>query len=140
DPTASMQWALYWCNIVQCFWVMVTNWPENILFENLSKASNTMSDLELLLHRWKTGKIYWKALDDEEFVRLNQEQLEKIDQGEVSDPRRHTRSDKGKKRKRVADLGPAQDTGCCRKVYRSATPVPDEDNEDGQAEEDSNGR
>ncbi|KIK74322.1 hypothetical protein PAXRUDRAFT_176061, partial [Paxillus rubicundulus Ve08.2h10] len=92
-------------------------------------------NIELLLHKWQTGKMYWKQLDDDEFSRLHQEWLENIDKVEISDCCCRTRSDKGyKKRKHIAD--PAEDnddSNCSKRAYKSTRMIPDEVDDEGES-------
>ncbi|KAH7922389.1 hypothetical protein BV22DRAFT_1131497 [Leucogyrophana mollusca] len=74
-------------------------------FANLSDVSSALPDLESLLRKWKSGAICWEAVSDEEFKRLHTKRNERIEKGEIEDPCRRTRADKGKhhKRARVPD-------------------------------------
>ncbi len=54
----------------------------------------------MLLERWEDGRTRWKRLSDEEAERMVEERKA---QGEVSDGVRRTRSDRGKKRKRLSN-------------------------------------
>ncbi|KAG1743591.1 uncharacterized protein EDB91DRAFT_1247093 [Suillus paluster] len=97
DPDAKMQWAHYWRNIVQRYLVICEGWPDGIPFGNLSKVSNSFTNLEMLLRKWKSGDIYWRQMDNEEFEELHRERNEKLNSGEIIELHRRTCSDKGKK-------------------------------------------
>ncbi|KAG0706449.1 hypothetical protein DFH29DRAFT_798317 [Suillus ampliporus] len=101
DPDAKMQWAHYWRNIVQRYLVLCTGWPDEIPFENLSKVSSSLADLEMLERKWRSGEIDWRRLENEEFEQLHRERNEKLDSGEIIEHCHRTRSDKGKKRTRT---------------------------------------
>ncbi|KAG1731982.1 uncharacterized protein EDB91DRAFT_1084870 [Suillus paluster] len=101
DPDAKMQWAHYWRNIVQRYLVVCTGWPDEIPFENFSKVSSSLADLEMLERKWKSGEIHWRQLENEEFEQLHCERNEKLDSGAIVERRCRTRSDKGKKRTRA---------------------------------------
>ncbi|KAG2112651.1 uncharacterized protein F5147DRAFT_650807 [Suillus discolor] len=85
DNCAKMQWVYYFHNVIQHYQVVVEGWPEKIPFTNLSQVSSTLLDLQMLLHKWESGAMYWKSLSDEEFEELCKECKEKL------------KSDKGKK-------------------------------------------
>ena len=61
-----MQWINYFCNIVAWYHVVVAGWPDNIPFENLSKASNSLTQLKGLLQKWEDGTTYWKNISEEQ--------------------------------------------------------------------------
>ncbi|KAG1727171.1 uncharacterized protein EDB91DRAFT_1061285 [Suillus paluster] len=97
DPDAKMQWVHYWRNIVQRYLVVCTGWPDKIPFENLSKVSSSLADLEMLERKWKSGKIHWRRLENEKFEQLHRERNEKLDSGAIIEHCHRTHSDKGKK-------------------------------------------
>ncbi|KAG1758577.1 hypothetical protein EDD22DRAFT_783713, partial [Suillus occidentalis] len=97
NPKATMQWAHYWRNVVSRYQVVVEGWPDEIPFDNLSKAASGIAALENLKERWRSGETAWRQLDDEEFQELNDERNSKVGSGEVVEHRRRPRSDKGKK-------------------------------------------
>ncbi|KAH7904733.1 hypothetical protein BJ138DRAFT_979063, partial [Hygrophoropsis aurantiaca] len=102
DPTAKMQWKYYLQNVVQEYMVQIVGWPNDIPFANLSDISSALPDLQSLLRKWKSGVIRWEKVSDEELKRLMEEHDAKIENGEIEDPRRRTRSDKGKRRQKRA--------------------------------------
>jgi hypothetical protein len=67
-------------------------------FENLSKVSSSLTNLEMLLCKWKSGDIYWRQMENEEFEELHCERNEKLDNGEIIEHCCWPHSDKGKKR------------------------------------------
>lgn len=68
-----MQWVHYWRNVVQRYLVICEGWPVDMPFENLSKVSSLLTDLEMLLRKWKSGDIYWRQMENEEFEELHRE-------------------------------------------------------------------
>jgi hypothetical protein len=96
-PKATMQWVNYWHNIVQCYRVVCEGWPAHIPFKNLSEASSSLPELDMLLDMWKTKLIHWRLLDEAEYQQLLQEHQEKLKIGEVVEPSHWRHSDKGKK-------------------------------------------
>ena len=94
-----MQWSLYFRNVVQCYKVIIVGWPEErVPFANLSSASSALSDLEMLLRKWEMGTIHWQEIDEDEFQKLCQEHNQRVEDGEINELKRCTRSDKGTKR------------------------------------------
>ncbi|KAG2751292.1 hypothetical protein P692DRAFT_20817536 [Suillus brevipes Sb2] len=85
DSDAKMQWAYYFCNIIQRYQVMVDGWPDNIPFANLSKVSSALPELERLLCKWESGLTRWKTLTDDEFEKIHREHNVKLDSGEIED-------------------------------------------------------
>jgi hypothetical protein len=51
-----MQWAHYWRNVVSRYQVVVEGWPDEIPFDNLSKAASGITALENLKKRWRSGE------------------------------------------------------------------------------------
>ncbi|KAG1770134.1 hypothetical protein EV702DRAFT_1202548 [Suillus placidus] len=100
EPRTKMQWAYYFCNVVQFYQVAIEGWPDRIPFTNLSQVSSALPDLEMLLRKWETGATCWKVLNDEEFEQLRRERNDQLERGEIIDHCRRTRSDKGSKRQR----------------------------------------
>ncbi|KAG1816410.1 uncharacterized protein BJ212DRAFT_1480862 [Suillus subaureus] len=82
DPDVKMQWVHYWCNVIQQYLVICKGWPVDMPFENLSKVSNSLTDLEMLLCKWKSGDIYWRQMENEEFEELHREQNKKLNSGQ----------------------------------------------------------
>lgn len=116
-----MHWAHYWRNVVQRYLVVVKGWPDNIPFVNLSSVSSALPDLEMLLRKWQSHAIYWRRIEEDEYEKLLQERNEKLEQGDVVEERRRTRSDKGKKR----------DTNSqSKKLYKSAEIVVSEEEDE----------
>ncbi|KAG1724144.1 uncharacterized protein EDB91DRAFT_1005496, partial [Suillus paluster] len=72
-PKATMQWANYWRNVVQHYCVICEGWPGHIPFKNLSEASSSLPELDMLLDMWKTKLIYCGLLDEAEYQQLLQE-------------------------------------------------------------------
>ena len=102
DESARMEWKHYWRNVVKRYQVIIEGWPDNIPFRNLSDVSNSLSDLEDLLRRWRCGTTYWKKLTARELQTLDLERDTQITNGEVDAPApRRRRSDYGKKRPRT---------------------------------------
>ncbi|KAG1836618.1 hypothetical protein F4604DRAFT_1943019 [Suillus subluteus] len=97
-PKATMQWANYWRNVVQRYCVICEGWPTHIPFKNLSEASTSLPKLQMLHDMWKNKLISWRLLDEDEYQRLLQEHNKKVNTGEIVEPSRRPRSDKGKKR------------------------------------------
>lgn len=124
DENAKMHWANYFRNVVQRYKVVIEGWPANIPFVNLSQASSALPDLEMIRRKWESRAICWREIDDEEFQQLLEERNEKLESGEITDHRRRTRSDKGKKRARSTD-----GSGRRKKTYKSTETV-ETDNED----------
>ncbi|KAG2360211.1 hypothetical protein BDR07DRAFT_1378125 [Suillus spraguei] len=60
-PKAMMQWANYWHNIVQRYRVICEGWPTHIPFKNLSKASTSLPELQILHDMWKNKLISWRS-------------------------------------------------------------------------------
>lgn len=80
---------------------MIDGWPDDVPFKNLSDISSSLPALESLLRKWESGKVFWKALTDAEFNKMDSERNATIENGTMSEPRpRQPRSDKGKKRTR----------------------------------------
>ncbi len=89
--------------------VIIEGWPVNIPFRNLSEASNSLTELEMLLRKWHSGKVYWREVTEAEFQDLDRNRDNQIEHGELEGPtpRRH-RSDRGKKRLRMNPAGDTQ--------------------------------
>jgi len=89
--------------------VIIEGWPANIPFRNLSEASNSLAELEILLQKWRCGKVYWREVTEIELQDLDRNRNSQIESGELEAPtprRRH--SDYGKKRPRTNPVGDAQ--------------------------------
>lgn len=81
---------------MQRYQVILDGWPEDISFSNLSKSSNTLTNLDRLLQHLQDRKIYWRKITHEELQELNKEREES---GEIVAPAPcRPRSDRGKKR------------------------------------------
>ncbi|KAG1862693.1 hypothetical protein F4604DRAFT_1683833 [Suillus subluteus] len=132
NPHANMQWTHYFRNIVQCYQVMIVGWPDSVPFTNLSKVSSSLSELERLFDLWDKHLTCWKTLMDEEFVKIYQEHNEKLENGQIEDIRRCTRSDKGKKRKRSAATNSNDRNTAQHKKYKSAETIEDSDKENDE--------
>ncbi|KAG1802711.1 uncharacterized protein HD556DRAFT_1429513 [Suillus plorans] len=111
NPKATMQWVHYW--------FIVEGWPDEIPFDNLSKAASGIPTLEDLKDQWKSRETAWRQLDDEEFQELVQERNSKLG------------SDKGKKQRRA--LSPIQNATSRprKKAYTSPATVDSEGENDG---------
>ncbi|KAG1793274.1 uncharacterized protein HD556DRAFT_1443705 [Suillus plorans] len=125
-PKATMQWTEYWRNTVQRYNVVCEGWPSTIPFKNLSEASSALSELRMLLNKWESGAIKWRYLEEEEYERLLQECLQKIDGGEIIERTRRQRSDKGKKRAHTSD-NPSTHR---KKAYKSADTIESDEERD----------
>ena len=78
---------------------MIDGWPDDVPFKNLSDISSSLPALESLLRKWESGKVFWKALTDVEFNKMDSEWNATIENGTMSEPRPcQPCSDKGKKR------------------------------------------
>ncbi|KAG1734233.1 uncharacterized protein EDB91DRAFT_1238445 [Suillus paluster] len=106
NPKATMQWVHYWRNVVSRYQVIVEGWPDEIPFDNLSKAASGITALENLKERWRSGETACKLSSDE-----------------VVEHRCRPRSDKGKKRCHA--LSPNEN-----KAYTSPATVEDKDDID----------
>ena len=111
-----MQWINYFRNIVARYHVVVAGWPDNIPFENLSKASNSLTQLEGLLQKWEDGTTYWKNISEEQ-VENERDALKAS--GQLAERTCQTQSDKGKKHKQPANLQQGR--------HKSSTTVADPD-------------
>ncbi|KAG1769948.1 hypothetical protein EV702DRAFT_1202611 [Suillus placidus] len=129
DPSANMQWVHYFRNVVQHYQVVMEGWPDGIPFTNLSQVSSAFPDLKMLYERWEEGTTYWKSLSDEEFEKLRLERNEKLNNGEIVERRRRTRSDKGTKCRNAATSATTR-----RKQYKSAETIDDDDGDIEPAE------
>ncbi|KAH7918192.1 hypothetical protein BV22DRAFT_1024987 [Leucogyrophana mollusca] len=98
QPKVKMHWKYYWQNVVKVYQVQIVGWPDNSPFANLSDVSSALPDLQSLLRKWKSGVIHWEKVSDEELKRLTVECHQRLENGEIEDPRHCTRSDKGKTR------------------------------------------
>ena len=127
DPNAKMQWSHYFQNIITRYQVAIKGWPSTIPFMNLSQASSSFSQLEMLPRKWEMGSTYWKELSLEEYENLRQERDQRLKNGELNEPSHRTRSDKGKKCAR----NPINSNNSRRsKNYKSAETVNDDEDED----------
>ncbi|KAI6016283.1 hypothetical protein PISMIDRAFT_117942, partial [Pisolithus microcarpus 441] len=114
EPSAKMQWAHYFCNIIARYLVTIEGWPNcitswslpplsfivlySVPFMNLSTVSSALPDLETLLRMWESGSIYWKQLSNEEYEALHCEHNGKLNCGELVEHTCRSHSDKGTKR------------------------------------------
>ncbi|KAG2114522.1 hypothetical protein DEU56DRAFT_748887 [Suillus clintonianus] len=130
NPKATMQWVHYWRNVVSRYQVIVEGWPDEVPFDNLSKAASGITVLENLKERWRSGETAWRQLDNEEFQELDEERNSKLGSGEVVEHRRRPRSDKGKKRRRAISPNENVTTRPRKKAYTSPATVEDEDDVD----------
>ena len=73
------------------------------------------------------GTTYWKELTDKELEELRQKRNMQIEDGEIQEPSRRTRSDKGKKRVRRSSDDPPS-----HKKYKSAETIVNSDDEQGE--------
>ncbi|KAG9313583.1 hypothetical protein JVU11DRAFT_5913 [Chiua virens] len=81
DESVQMRYKDYWSKIVQHYKVQIEGWPSNITFTNFSDTSLSLSDIELLSGKWRSGIIYWHKLTDEEYARLKDDRNAQIDCG-----------------------------------------------------------
>ncbi|KAI6100913.1 hypothetical protein EDD16DRAFT_1463800, partial [Pisolithus croceorrhizus] len=123
DPKAKMQWAQYFQNVVARYHVAIEGWPDTVVFANLSSASSSLSQLEVLLQKWEMGSTHWKKLSDDEFRELQQARNEQLESGEIQAHSRRTRSDKGKKHTPYSLNAPSN------KKYKSAAIINDDNEE-----------
>ena len=72
------------------------------------------------------GSTYWKELSAEEYESLRWERNEQLESGELEEPSRHTRSDKGKKLTHHSTNNNSHQS----KKYKSVETVDDEDDGD----------
>ncbi|KIK14433.1 hypothetical protein PISMIDRAFT_117014, partial [Pisolithus microcarpus 441] len=98
EPSAKMQWAHYFHNIIAHYLVAIEGWPDHVPFANLSTVSSALPDLETLLRMWESRSIYWKQLSNEEYEALRCECDGKLNCGELVEHTRRSHSDKGTKR------------------------------------------
>ncbi|KAG0702914.1 hypothetical protein DFH29DRAFT_804326, partial [Suillus ampliporus] len=127
EPRAAMQWTHYFHNVVQRYQVIIEGWPESIKFTNLSNVSSALPDLKMLERQWKSGATKWITIDDDELEKLRLKRDEQLDNGKITDHRRRTRSDKGRKRKQP----PASQKGNTNrhKIHKSAEFIESSDEE-----------
>ncbi|KIK22965.1 hypothetical protein PISMIDRAFT_101420, partial [Pisolithus microcarpus 441] len=97
EPSAKMQWAHYFRNIIAHYLVAIEGWPDHIPFANLSTVSSALPDLEMLLRMWESRSIYWKQLSNEEYEALCCECDGKLNHSELVEHTRRSCSDKGTK-------------------------------------------
>ncbi|TDL13891.1 hypothetical protein BD410DRAFT_846538 [Rickenella mellea] len=133
---AKMKWKNYWQDIVSKYRVVIEVWPENIPFGNLSDIVTNIPDFERLLRKWKTNTIYFRQIDDNEYDKLQVERDEKLESGELEEPRRKIRSDKGKKRPRK-DSSKGQSRKKARTVSSEEFIADSGDNADGNSDDES---
>lgn len=107
-----MEWAYYWCNVVQRYQVIIDGWPADIPFKNLSGLGSIVA-LESLTRKWKVGNIHWKHLTDDEFTALDAARNADIENGTIVPPFRR-RSSHGTKRQCAA--GGSKDGPPAKKV------------------------
>ncbi|KAG2057316.1 hypothetical protein BDR06DRAFT_1005328 [Suillus hirtellus] len=112
-----MQWANYWNNIVQHYRVICEGWPAHIPLKNLSKASTSLPELQML---------HDILLDEDKYQRLLQERNEKISTREIIESSHRPCSDKGKKH-----VQPMEEPSILhrKKVYKSLDTIESSDKE-----------
>ena len=109
--------------------VVIEGWPDSIPFKNLSDASSSLRELEMLLQRWHTGKTFWKELTPEELDAREEEHEALILAGKIDVPAsRKRRSDYGKRKKRSTSTtdNTEQDPHLSKK-YKSTETIDSED-------------
>ncbi|KAI6113578.1 hypothetical protein EDD16DRAFT_1521187 [Pisolithus croceorrhizus] len=115
------------CNIINCqlheFFHTFTGWLDTVIFANLSSASSSLLQLEVLLWKWEMGSIHWKKLSDDKFRELQQARNEQLESGEIQAHSRRTHSDKGKKHTPYSLNAPSN------KKYKSAAIINDDNEE-----------
>ena len=94
-----MRYKEFWPKIVQRYKVQIEGWPSHIAFGNLSDSLRPLSDLDMLLWKWKDGTIHWWKLTDEEYARSESNCNEQIECGKIAIHKRQTRSDAGMKQR-----------------------------------------
>ncbi|KAG2745948.1 hypothetical protein P692DRAFT_20849639 [Suillus brevipes Sb2] len=102
DTRTLICWLIYIELLVQHYQVVITGWPDSIKFTNLSNVSSALPDLKMLERHLVWGATKWVTIDDNELGRLYLEHDEQLNSGNIIDHHRHTRSDKGRKRKQPA--------------------------------------
>lgn len=135
-----MQWVNYFRNVVQRYLVAIEGWPDFVTFANLSTVSSSLPHLEMLRRKWELGTTYWKKLTSEEFKELSSKRDQQLEDGEIIEHTRRTRSDKGTKRKRVSDSGNNNGAQPAKKGtnHKSASVVPS-DSEDSNVPDNDGG-
>ncbi|KAG1722922.1 uncharacterized protein EDB91DRAFT_1240165 [Suillus paluster] len=126
NPKATMQWTHFFRNIVKHYSVVVEGWPEQIPFINLSTASSSLTDLEILLWKWHSGLISWKRITPEQLEDMEKDRDKDLENGTIVEKRRRVRSDKGKKRCRDSDDNAQRR----KKMHKSAETIPSDSEED----------
>lgn len=121
-----MQWTHFFRNIVKRYSVVIEGWPEKIPFVNLSTASSSLIDLEMLLRKWRSGLISWKRITPEQLEDMEKDRDKDLESGTIVENRRRVRSDKGKKRCRDSDDSAQRR----KKMYKSAETVSSDSEED----------
>jgi hypothetical protein len=81
-----MVWKNYWRDIVARYRVIIEGWPDGVLFGNLSDVATSLPILEKLRCHWKSGKTYFRVLDDDEFQALDKEHMKKVANGDEEVP------------------------------------------------------
>ncbi|KAG1725909.1 hypothetical protein EDB19DRAFT_1833612 [Suillus lakei] len=126
NPKATMQWTHFFRNIVKRYSVVIEGWPEQIPFVNLSTASSSLTDLKMLLRKWRSGLISWKHITPEQLEDMEKDRDEDLENGTIVEKRWRVHSDKGKKRCRDSD----NNARCRKKMHKSAKTVPSDSEED----------
>ncbi|KAI9574343.1 hypothetical protein HD554DRAFT_2229605 [Boletus coccyginus] len=134
DPKATMQWTHYFQNVVSRYQVVIKDWPSTMPFANLSVASSSRAELEMLFRKWEVGTTHWKSITEEEFEALRQERNRQIENGTIQEPTRCPRSDKGKKHA-VIDTSTSNNTRHHKKCKRTATVEDNDDDSEGPQDE-----
>ncbi|KAI5987053.1 hypothetical protein EDD15DRAFT_2145848, partial [Pisolithus albus] len=125
NPDAKMQWSAYFARVVSRYLVIVDGWPDNIPFVNLSSVSSSLPQLERLLNKWETGEIQWKRITQQELSRMQDERRTQLETGQAIEPKRRTRSDKGKTHKKSSGNQARQ-----RQTFKSTAVIGNSDGED----------
>ncbi|KAG2051368.1 hypothetical protein BDR06DRAFT_983636 [Suillus hirtellus] len=73
-PKAMMQWVNYWHNIVQHYHIICEGWPTHIPLKNLSEASTSLPELQML---------HDILLNEDKYQWLLQEHNKKVNTGEI---------------------------------------------------------
>lgn len=110
---------------------MLSGWPANFPFKNLSEFSCSLTELENLFRSLCSGKIHWHELSEEELDKMTKERDNGINDGTIEEPApRRRRSDYGKKRHRNVDAaGPAIDRPS--RKHKSRSVVESDEESDG---------
>jgi hypothetical protein len=78
--------------------VVIDGWPAHIPFKNLSDCFSALSELENLLHMWKSDEVHWQKITATEFKEMESKRDNDVDNSVIKLPAPcHCHSDFGKK-------------------------------------------